>query len=260
MIHILPSARADELRQYTDEYLIRRLDESRNIFLALGEKRYFLTFHWLDGKKVTIYADSKDFVIVTDSEGAAESAGNIDVPEDGILQLHEFLLELTANDVYKLESLENMIISLEDNLLMDKTPSKDGIRDIIKVRKDLLKVKRYYEQMEFLTDEIAAIDPTFSFIDKKFDRLLDFVLHLQEYIEQVREAYQSQIDIEQNNIMKVFTVVTSIFMPLTLIAGWYGMNLQMPEFGWSWGYPFVIAVSLTVVIALIILFKKKKWF
>ena len=41
--------------------------------------------------------------------------------------------------------------------------------------------------MEFLTDEIAAIDPTFSFIDKKFDRLLDFVLHLQEYIEQVRE-------------------------------------------------------------------------
>ena len=157
MIHILPSARADELRQYTDEYLIRRLDESRNIFLALGEKRYFLTFHWLDGKKVTIYADSKDFVIVTDSEGAAESAGNIDVPEDGILQLHEFLLELTANDVYKLESLENMIISLEDNLLMDKTPSKDGIRDIIKVRKDLLKVKRYYEQMEFLTDEIAAM-------------------------------------------------------------------------------------------------------
>ena len=170
------------------------------------------------------------------------------------------MLELTANDVYKLESLENMIISLEDNLLMDKSPSGDGIRDIIKVRKDLLKVKRYYEQMEFLTDEIAAIDPAFGFIDKKFDRLLEFVLHLQEYIEQVREAYQSQIDIEQNNIMKVFTVVTSIFLPLTLIAGWYGMNLRMPEFKWAWGYPFVIGMSLAVIAALVIIFKKKKWF
>ena len=114
--------------------------------------------------------------------------------------------------------------------------------------------------MEFLTDELSAIDPSFGFIDKKFDRLLEFVLHLQEYIEQVREAYQSQIDIEQNNIMKVFTVVTSIFLPLTLIAGWYGMNLQMPEFHWAWGYPFVIAVSLSVVVALIVIFKRKKWF
>ena len=189
-----------------------------------------------------------------------ECVNNIDIPDDGILQLHEFMLELTANDVYKLESLENMIISLEDNLLMDKSPSGDGIRDIIKVRKDLLKVKRYYEQMEFLTDEIAAIDPAFGFIDKKFDRLLEFVLHLQEYIEQVREAYQSQIDIEQNNIMKVFTVVTSIFLPLTLIAGWYGMNLRMPEFKWAWGYPFVIGMSLAVIAALVIIFKKKKWF
>lgn len=260
MIHILTAENIDRLKDYVDSPLIRRLDESRNIFVALEEKRYFLAFHWLDGKKVTIFADAKDFIIATDSETVRENAENIDIPEDGILQLHEFLLELTANDVYKLESLENMIISLEDNLLMDKTPSKDGIRDIIKVRKDLLKVKRYYEQMEFLTDEIAAIDPAFGFIDKKFDRLLEFVLHLQEYIEQVREAYQSQIDIEQNNIMKVFTVVTSIFLPLTLIAGWYGMNLQMPEFRWTWGYPFVIGISLAVVAALIVIFKKKKWF
>ena len=260
MIHILPLNKSNELKNYVDSGLIKRLDESRNIFVALGEKRYFLTFHWLDEKKVTLYADTKDFVLVTDSEGAAEAAKNIDIPDDGILQFHEFLLELTANDVYKLESLENMIISLEDNLLMDRTPSKEGIRDIIKVRKDLLKVKRYYEQMEFLTDELSAIDPSFGFIDKKFDRLLEFVLHLQEYIEQVREAYQSQIDIEQNNIMEVFTVVTSIFLPLTLIAGWYGMNLQMPEFHWAWGYPFVIAVSLSVVVALIVIFKRKKWF
>ena len=178
----------------------------------------------------------------------------------GHQQLHEFLLEMTASDVHKLESLENLIISLEDKLLMDSTPGKDGISDIVKVRKDLIKVKRYYEQMEFLTDALCAVDSSFAYIDKKFDRLLEFTFHLQTYLESVREAYQSQIDIEQNNIMKVFTVVTSIFLPLSLIAAWYGMNFSLPEYQWSYGYPFVVSLSLGLVVGLLIFFRKKKWF
>ena len=60
--------------------------------------------------------------------------------------------------------------------------------------------------------------------------------------------------------MKVFTVITAIFLPLTLIAGWYGMNLSMPEYSWAWGYPVVIAVSILIVIAEILYFKRHKWF
>ena len=260
MIKVLPEDKMDVLKAFADDGIIKKLDDSRNYFTAVGEKRYFLTFRWLDGKQVTVFASSEQLIIVTGSKQVADFADKVDTPSDGILQLHEFLLEMTASDVYKLESLENMIIFLEDKLLMDNRPSKDGIADIIKVRKDLLQVKRYYEQMEFLTDELAAIDPSFGFIDKKFDRLLEFVLHLQEYIEAVREAYQSQIDIEQTNIMKVFTVITSIFLPLSLIAGWYGMNFQLPEFGWRWGYPYVIALSLCLVLVLLVVFKRKKWF
>ena len=76
----------------------------------------------------------------------------------------------------------------------------------------------------------------------------------------VREAYQSQIDIEQNNIMKVFTVVTSIFLPLSLIAAWYGMNFALPEYQWAYGYPFVVSLSVGLVVGLLIFFRKKKWF
>ncbi len=260
MIITLTADRTDTLKDYAGDSIIRRLDENRTFFTAMGEKQYFLTFYWMDGKKVTIFASCDHFVIATDSSAIRDFVEKIDIPDDGILQLHEFFLELTASDVYKLESLENLIISLEDKLLTGLRPTRSGIADIIKVRKDLLKVKRYYEQMEFLTDELAAVDPSFSFIDKKFDRLLEFVLHLQEYIESVREAYQSQIDIEQNNIMKIFTVVTSVFLPLSLIAGWYGMNLRMPEFNWPLGYPFVISLSLAVVLVLLIIFKRKKWF
>ena len=76
----------------------------------------------------------------------------------------------------------------------------------------------------------------------------------------MREAYQSQIDIEQNELMKLFTVVTVIFQPLTLLVGWYGMNFSgMPELAWKYGYPVFIIVSAVIVLILILYFKKKKW-
>lgn len=71
---------------------------------------------------------------------------------------------------------------------------------------------------------------------------------------------QSQADIALNKLMKVFTVVTTIFLPLTLITGWYGMNFKMPEYGWVYAYPAVIFICIIIVISSIIIFKKNKWF
>ena len=60
--------------------------------------------------------------------------------------------------------------------------------------------------------------------------------------------------------MTLLTIVTTIFMPLTLIAGWYGMNfIYMPELSSRWGYPIVIGVSVLIVIVSLVFFKKKKW-
>ena len=86
------------------------------------------------------------------------------------------------------------------------------------------------------------------------------VSNAKDYLTQVRESYQSQVDIEQNEIMKVFTVVTSIFLPLTLIVGWYGMNLKMPEFEWDYGYLFVTVLCIAVGLIWYFIFKKRKWF
>lgn len=59
----------------------------------------------------------------------------------------------------------------------------------------------------------------------------------------MREAYQSQLEIQQNDLMKVFTVVTTVFLPLNLITGWYGMNFgDMPELSWHYGYGSIIVV------------------
>ena len=77
---------------------------------------------------------------------------------------------------------------------------------------------------------------------------------------QLRDLIQSAIDVRQNRIMALLTVITSIFLPLTLIAGWYGMNFRyMPELEWVWGYPAVIVISIAIVVLSLIWFKKKKW-
>ena len=83
---------------------------------------------------------------------------------------------------------------------------------------------------------------------------------LREYSLQISDAYQTQIDIRQNVVMKVLTVVTAIFLPLTLIAGWYGMNFDyMPELRWDYGYLYVFILSIMVVIGCLWIFKRKKF-
>ena len=83
---------------------------------------------------------------------------------------------------------------------------------------------------------------------------------LREYGLQVRELFQAEIDIHQNNIMKTLTIVTTIFLPLTLVAGWYGMNFaNMPELTWKYGYPSVIVISVLMVLVCLWVMKKKKF-
>ena len=84
--------------------------------------------------------------------------------------------------------------------------------------------------------------------------------HSEELVAQLREAYQSQLAIQQNDLMRVFTIVTVLFLPLTLITGWFGMNfVNMPELQSEWGYPVIIAASILLVAGLLWFFRHKKW-
>jgi len=181
--------------------------------------------------------------------------------------LYIFFDKLTSEDTDSIENIEQEIAELEESLMASK---KDNyLNKIVILRKKLMKLKRYYERLFNIAEAIEENDN--QLIDKKtikyfrmftnrINRLYQGVNNLRDYVTQIREAYQAQEDINQNTLMKLFTVVTTIFLPLTLIVGWYGMNFNMPEYNSNLGYPVVIAICISIVVICVVWFKKNKWF
>lgn len=186
----------------------------------------------------------------------------------GIDDVLYYIMDIIIEDDFdELEIMEDKIAQLEENIVTGK--NQRCMREIIGYRRNLREMKKFYQQMYIVCtqvleneNEIIGMETMryFKNLRSRLDRLVNMVLSLRDYVSQVLDAYQSQVDISQNNIMKFFTVVTTIFMPLTLIAGWYGMNLKMPEFEWEYGYLCVIILSVIMISSLIIYFKKKHWF
>jgi magnesium transporter len=96
----------------------------------------------------------------------------------------------------------------------------------------------------------------------------DHSIHIMDTIETFRDMLAAMLDIylssisnRMNEVMKVLTIIATIFIPLTFIVGLYGMNFEyMPELKLRWGYPAILLVMLAVCVFMILYFKRKKWF
>lgn len=98
-------------------------------------------------------------------------------------------------------------------------------------------------------------------ISNKVTRLSEDIKMLNDFVDHIQDAYSAYLDQKMNTSMKIFTIITTIFFPLTIVVGWYGMNFSnMPELTWKYGYLYVVVLSIVVVAALVIIGKKKKWF
>lgn len=138
------------------------------------------------------------------------------------------------------------------------------------LRKETMAWFRYYSQLDDVACELHENENGF-FTDSEqlmFRMFEDRVIRLREESQLLREScaqlqslFQAEIDTRQNRIMQILTIVTTIFLPLTLLVGWYGMNfVGMPELTWKYGYPVVVIVSIvTVGISLWVCKKKKFW-
>lgn len=181
--------------------------------------------------------------------------------------IYDVLEELIGEDLSMLESIEKRLDLAEKEII--KGDIEEFPMELNDIRGDLLDMRLHYQQLIDLSQELEENDNDFfreenlryfRLFTERVIRLKDTVTGLRDFVAQLRDLVQSRLSVKQNRIMTLLTVITSIFMPLTLIVGWYGMNFKyMPELDKPYSYPIVMGVSLIIVIGALIWFKKKKW-
>ena len=177
--------------------------------------------------------------------------------------LYNYISEFISRDLEMLVAYERRLLRMEEDVSQEKI--SDFQTKLMPIRRELLNLRSYYDEIMDFTRELEENENGF-FLKKhlkyfgtltdRADRLMSRTGHLLEYAQQVKDACQAQTDARQNSNMQFLTVISTIFFPLTLITGWFGMNFKdMP--GLENGYPLIVALSIVVIIVCLIIFKKK---
>ncbi len=222
--------------------------------------------------KFAFALDEKGIVFIDNSDAALRMIETIRTSRQWRMPclerfLYDFLELIIHEDLHLMEGYEKVLDQLEKGIL--DAAESEFLKKINIIRSVMRELRIHYEQLMDLSQELEENENGFfeednlryfHMFSNRMSRLYDIATSLRDYTMQLGDLYQSQIDLKQNRIMTLLTIVTAIFMPLTLIVGWYGMNfVYMPELRSPWGYPTVIAVSIAIVIACLVYFKKKKW-
>jgi len=166
-----------------------------------------------------------------------------------------------------LDSLDEVIESTEEELLTN--PTSETLVTIQRIKRELIYIRKSVSPLRELL--AAALRSESVLIREEthiyFRDVFDHVLRITESIESHRDMLSGLLDIyissvsnKMNEVMKVLTVFASIFIPLTFIAGIYGMNFEyMPELKWRWAYPTLWVSFIFIPTVLLIYFKRKKW-
>lgn len=178
------------------------------------------------------------------------------------------LLEGLADDGGALlREAESSLEALEEDVLGEHL---DGMSErMLPLRKQIGRLLLQYGRLSDLGEQLAQAGDAyftrgealaFQGFGNRAARLEDQAEHLREYAAKIWETYQAAIDIRQNRVMQLLTVVTTIFMPLTLITGWYGMNFSnMLAIHWKYGYGAICILSVAIALMLLWLCKKKRF-
>jgi magnesium transporter len=167
-----------------------------------------------------------------------------------------------------IDSLDDAITTLEDDLL-NAGSTKNTLNTIQILKREIISIRKHVSPVRELIAGMLRSES--ELIDVKTHVYLrdvsDHVIRVIESIESYREIltglldiYISSISNKMNETMKLLTVFASIFIPLTFLAGIYGMNFEyMPELKLKWAYPTLWIAFITIPVVLLIYFKRKKW-
>lgn len=176
---------------------------------------------------------------------------------DAIVDQYFVVLDKMSEDIEILEK------KLEDN------PSADNLKEIQKLKQEVILIRRFVNPIKEMVLSMlksesnfirADIVPFLKDLQDHAQQVIESIEMLRDLIISVLEMAHTNISNKMNDIMKVLTMISTIFIPITFIAGIYGMNFEhMPELSIPVAYPMALSVMLLIVLIMLLYFKKKKW-
>ncbi|MCP5117542.1 MAG: magnesium/cobalt transporter CorA [bacterium] len=231
--------------------------------------------HRVSAKQISLFLGPKYVITFQEEHGdffgpiqRRIHAGLGPIRQQGADYLAYAFLDIVIDSYFPiLETLGEVLATLEDEVL-DK-PSKVVLRKVNRVRSDLVVLRRIlWPQREAINDLIHEADELVTATVREYLRdSHDHCLQISEVIESYRElvgavanTYLSVVSNKTNEVMRVLTIMASLFIPLTFMAGIYGMNFEeMPELKYSWGYPLVWLSMIVVAAGMLTYFYRRGW-
>ncbi|MBI3547231.1 MAG: magnesium/cobalt transporter CorA [Gammaproteobacteria bacterium] len=178
------------------------------------------------------------------------------------------LMDMVVDNYFSIfENLGERIEELEE-LLISK-PAPEQMRNLHALKRELLSLRKSVWPLREVLSALQRGESTLIqketglYLRDVYDHTIQVIDTLETYRDMLSgmlDIYLSSLSNRLNQVMKVLTVVSTIFMPLTFIAGVYGMNFHnMPELGWRWGYPTVLLLMAAIAAGMLIFFRRKKW-
>ncbi len=181
--------------------------------------------------------------------------------------LYYLLDRIIVKNYNIMADLEAKADKIEISIL--KNPMHEHVDQLIYLRRQVYKIRKYLNPLRYVGDSLVSNDNSiiekddikyFKNINEKINKLILSLESLVQDLALVREAFESEIANKTNDIMKIFTIITSIFLPLNLLTSMYGMNFEnMPLTSFKYGYYYIVIIMVIICLILIYLFKKKKW-
>ncbi len=177
---------------------------------------------------------------------------------DAVVDHYFVILERTGE---RIEGLEERVVS---------DPQPETLHEIHRLKRDMIHLRRSVWPLREVINNLERSESrliskaTRLFLRDVYDhtiQVIDTVETYRDMLSGMHDTYLSSISNRMNEVMKVLTIIATIFIPLTFIAGIYGMNFHyMPELGWRWAYFGVWGVMAAVAAGMVVYFKRKKWF
>jgi len=245
------------------------------LFLSIKMLQYNETIHNIENEQVSLVL-SKDYVItfqektgdvfenirdrIENNKGQIRKKGNDYLFYsfiDSIIDNYFSVIENVGND---LEELEEEVFNNPSQILLEKIQNKKNLllilrRSIYPARESINKILR--DNNDFI------LPGTVKYFNDVYDhtiQIIDVIESYRDIISGLKDSYLSSISLKMNQVMQVLTIMATIFIPLTFLAGVYGMNFDnIPELKWHNGYYYFWGLAIFILLALVIYFRRKKW-